>query len=420
MSSAPNPPRDPRVLHADLDAFYASVEQRDDPALAGRPVIVGEGVVLAASYQARACGVRTAMAGRDARRLCPEAVVVPPRMSAYAEASAEVFEVFADTTPHVEGLSVDEAFLGVAGLRRTAGTPVEIAERLRSRVRTEVGLPLSVGVASTKFLAKVASAAAKPDGLLAVPLGGELDFLHPLPVRAIWGVGRVTEERLHARGVHTVGQLAAVPEPTLASWLGTAAGTHLHALSHNRDPRSVAPRARRSSVGAQKALGRRGIPRPEAEVILLELVDRVARRLRAGERLARTVVLRWRGHDMAGHTSSSTLEHPTDSTQLLASEARRLLAEAWDEISAAGLGLVGLTAANLTDAEAVQLGLDFTGHDTTELDSTVDAVRARFGAASLTRGSLLGHDPVETPLLPDEPDGPDGPRPSPGVTGDRG
>ena len=187
-SASPGGP-DRRFLHADLDAFYASVEQRDDPALAGRPLIVGEGVVLAASYEARSKGVRTAMNGSEARRLCPEAIVVAPRMSAYSEASAAVFEVFRDTTPLVEGLSIDEAFLDVSGLHRTAGNPEEIATRLRERVRAEVGLPLSIGVASTKFLAKVASAAAKPDGLLAVPVGGELEFLHPLPVRAIWGVG---------------------------------------------------------------------------------------------------------------------------------------------------------------------------------------------------------------------------------------
>jgi DNA polymerase-4 len=405
MTSELSPEHDPRVIHADLDAFYASVEQRDDPQLAGRPLIVGEGVVLAASYEARARGVRTAMNGGEARRLCPDAIVVAPRMSAYSDASAAVFAVFRDTTPLVEGLSIDEAFLGVAGLRRTAGTPVEISQRLRARVRDEVGLPLSIGLASTKFLAKVASAAAKPDGLLAVPVGGELEFLHPLPVRAIWGVGRVTEDRLRSRGVHTVGQLAGIPLATLRSWMGSAHGAHLHALSHNEDPRSVVTGRRRSSVGAQRALGRRGIARPEAEVILLELVDRVSHRLRGGNRLARTVVLRWRGHDMSGHTLSSTLEHPTDSTQLMAAVARRLLGSAWDDISEVGLGLLGFTAANLTDAEAVQLGLDFSGRDTTELDSTVDEVRARFGTTSLTRGSLLDHDPLEMPMLPDDPDG---------------
>src|SRR6478672_6658990 len=193
------------ILHADLDSFYASVEQRDDPALKGRPVIVGGGVVLAASYEAKAYGVRTAMGGAQARRLCPWAVVVPPRMAAYTEASQAVFEVFRQTTPWVEGLSIDEAFLDVSGLRRVSGTPREIATALRRRVRDEVGLAITVGVARTKFLAKVASGVAKPDGLLVVPPEGELDFLHPLPVERLWGVGRVTAAKLHARGLTTVG-----------------------------------------------------------------------------------------------------------------------------------------------------------------------------------------------------------------------
>src|ERR1700744_4569414 len=200
------------ILHADLDSFYASVEQRDDPRLRGRPVIVGAGVVLAASYEAKARGVRTAMGGSTARRLCPDAVVVPPRMSAYSEASKAVFAVFEDTAPVVEGLSIDEAFLDVRGLDHISGTPVEIAACLRRRVRREVGLPITVGVARTKFLAKVASAVAKPDGLLVVPAGGELEFLHPLPVERLWGVGRVTSAKLRGRGITTVAEVAALPE----------------------------------------------------------------------------------------------------------------------------------------------------------------------------------------------------------------
>lgn len=199
---------DPSILHADLDSFYASVEQRDDPALRGRPVIVGGGVVLAASYEAQAYGVRTAMGGAQARRLCPAAVVVPPRMSAYSRASDAVFEVFRDCTPIVEALSVDEAFLDVGGLRRVSGTPVAIAERLRADVRERVGLPITVGIARTKFLAKVASQEAKPDGLLLVPPDQELTFLRPLPVRRLWGVGAVTAEKLHAHGIVTVADVA--------------------------------------------------------------------------------------------------------------------------------------------------------------------------------------------------------------------
>src|SRR6188768_171320 len=221
------------VLHADADAFFASVEQRDDPRLRGRPVIVGGGVVLAASYEAKAYGIRTAMGGRQARRLCPDAIVVPPRMSAYSEASKAVFGLFEDTTPLVEGLSIDEAFLDVRGLERLAGPPDAIAARLRRRVLDEVGLPITVGIARTKFLAKVASAVAKPDGLLVVPPDDELGFLHPLPVERLWGVGPVTAGKLHERGVTHVGQVARLPETVLVSLLGRAVGRQLHALAHN-------------------------------------------------------------------------------------------------------------------------------------------------------------------------------------------
>src|SRR5438132_4503261 len=230
------------ILHADLDAFYASVEQRDHPSLRGRPVIVGAGVVLAASYEAKACGVRTAMGGRLARRLCPDAVVVSPRMAAYSEASKALYEVFEDATPLVEGLSIDEAFLDVRGLQRIAGTPVEIAARLKRDVLERVGLRVTVGVARTKFLAKVASGVAKPDGLLVVPPERELAFLHPLPVECVWGVGPATAQRLQAWNVRTVGELAALSEPTLVAMLGRAAGRQLNALAHNRDFRRVEPR----------------------------------------------------------------------------------------------------------------------------------------------------------------------------------
>src|SRR5271166_4576128 len=236
------------ILHADLDSFYASVEQRDDPALRGRPVIVGGGVVLAASYEAKAYGVRTAMGGAQARRLCPHAAVVPPRMAAYTQASDAVFEVFRDTTPLVEPISVDEAFLDVGGLRRVSGTPVQIAARLRNEVRDRAGLPITVGIARTKFLAKVASQEAKPDGLLLVPPGWELAFLHPLPVRRLWGVGAVTADKLHAHSIETVADVAELSESTLASLVGRAMGGRLYALSRNVDPRRqhhVAGRGRR-------------------------------------------------------------------------------------------------------------------------------------------------------------------------------
>src|SRR6266508_3529417 len=262
-------PSEGTILHADLDAFYASVEQRDDSRLRGRPVIVGGGVVLAASYEAKACGVRTAMGGSRALRLCPDAVVVEPRMSAYADASKAVFDVFRDTTPLVEGLSIDEAFLDVRGMRRIAGTPTEIAVRLRRRIREQVGLPITVGVARTKFLAKVASGVAKPDGLLVVPPDRELAFLHPLPIERLWGVGPVTAAKLHVWGVATVGQVAELGEASLVSMLGRAAGRQLHALAHNRDPRPVQVLHRRHSIGAQCALGRRQRPPDALDAALL-------------------------------------------------------------------------------------------------------------------------------------------------------
>src|SRR3954470_7363130 len=236
MSEHMSVPRAAAMLHADLDAFYASVEQRDDPRLRDRPVIVGGGVVLAASYEARARGVRTAMGGALARRLCPDALVVTPRMSAYSEASRAVFEVFESTTPAVEALSIDEAFLDVRGMRHMSGSASQVATRLRREVLDRVGLPITVGIASTKFLAKVASGVAKPDGLLLVPPGGELEFLHPLHVERLWGVGPVTAKKLHAHGITKVGQVAALEETQLIDMLGPASGRHLHALAHNRDP----------------------------------------------------------------------------------------------------------------------------------------------------------------------------------------
>ncbi len=321
-------PVQPTILHADLDAFYASVEQRDDPRLRGRPVIVGGGVVLAASYEAKACGVRTAMGGRQALALCPRAVVVAPRMAAYSEASRAVFSVFAETAPLVEALSIDEAFLDVRGLERISGSPLQIARRLRADVRREVGLPITVGVARTKFLAKVASGVAKPDGLLLVPEEGELAFLHPLGVQALWGVGKVTCAKLRVRGIETVGQVAHLDEEFLIALLGRASGRRLHALAHNRDPRAVLPRQRRRSIGAQHALGSRRRTRTEVAAVLIGLVDRVARRLRAAHRVCRTVVLRLRFTDYTRATRSCTMAEATARTGTILATANELLARA--------------------------------------------------------------------------------------------
>jgi len=388
------------ILHADLDSFYASVEQRDDPRLRGRPVIVGAGVVLAASYEAKARGVRTAMGGTSARRLCPDAVLVSPRMSAYSEASKAVFEVFEDTAPVVEGLSIDEAFLDVRGLDHISGTPVQIAMRLRQRVRREVGLPITVGVARTKFLAKVASAVAKPDGLLVVEPHRELEFLHPLPVEALWGVGRVTAAKLHERGITTVGQVAALPERELVLMLGRASGRHLHALANNHDPRPVERRRRRRSIGAQRALGRRRRSQAELASALIALVDRVSRRLRAARRVCRTVVLRMRFEDFARATRSYTLREATDQTQAILQAATGLLTASRPLIEQRGLTLIGIALTNLSDVGAVQLVLPF--DRARDLDAVVDSVRNRFGSGAITRGALVGRDPgVWVPLLPD-------------------
>ena len=390
------------ILHADLDSFFASVEQRDDPRLRGRPVIVGGGVVLAASYEAKAHGVRTATGLRRAQRLCPDAVVVPPRFEAYTEASRAVFRVFADTAPVVEGLSIDEAFLDVRGMERSVGPPVVIAQRLRQRVRDEVGLPITVGVARTKFLAKVASGVAKPDGLLVVPPDDELAFLHPLEIERLWGVGPVTSRRLRALGVSTVGQVALLSEPVLTAILGRAAGRHLHALAHNRDPRPVETRRRRRSIGAQRAHGRRAFSPAATDADLVALVDRVTRRLRRARRVGRTVVLRLRFDDYTRATRSQTLPQATASTEAILRAERELLAEALPTIERRGLTLVGVSVTNLQDATPLQLALPLDGRRTDELDAALDEVRDRFGSAAITRAVLVGRSAgIEMPLLPD-------------------
>jgi DNA polymerase-4 len=388
------------ILHADLDAFFASVEQRDNPRLRGRPVIVGGGVVLAASYEAKAFGIRTAMGGRRARRLCPHAVVVSARMEAYAEASKAVFRVFDETTPLVEGLSIDEAFLDVRGMARLAGSPAEIAARLRRDVREQVGLPITVGVARTKFLAKVASAVAKPDGLLVVPPDRELAFLHPLPVERLWGVGPVTAERLHRLGVRTVAQVAAFPETALATIVGRAAGRKLHALAHNRDPRPVERRRRRRSIGSQRA----GRPESAEEIdaVVVGLVDRVTRRMRTAGRAGRTVVLRLRFDDFSRATRSLTFGRPTAESQSILAAVRELVVTASPEIRRRGLTLLGIAVTNLDDEWTLQLELPFWEPGWSALDAALDEVRRRYGADAVRRGVLLGRDTgIAMPLLPD-------------------
>jgi DNA polymerase IV len=390
------------ILHADVDAFYASVEQRDDARLRGRPVIVGAGVVLAASYEAKVHGVRTAMAGARARRLCPDAVVVSPRMSAYSEASKALFEVFDQTSALVEGLSIDEAFLDVGGLWRLSGSPTDIAERLRREVLDRVGLPISVGVARTKFLAKVASAVAKPDGLLVVPPDRELAFLHPLPIERLWGVGAVTSGKLRREGIRTVAQVAELGEKTLVRMLGVAVGRHLHALAHNRDPRPVQIGRRRRSMGAQRSIGRKPKSAASVDAVLVALVDRLARRLRAAHRVCRTVVLRLRFDDLSRATRSRTLSEATAQTETILATARTLLREATPMIQRQGITLVGVSLTNLCNDGAIQLALPFDRHQLDALDTALDSLRDRFGTAAITRAVHLGRNQgLEVPQLPD-------------------
>jgi DNA polymerase-4 len=391
------------ILHADLDSFYASVEQRDDPTLKGRPVAVGGGIVLAASYEAKAFGVSTPMAEWRAKRLCPDLIVVPPRFDAYVAASSAVFELFHSTTPVVEPMSIDEAFLDVGGLRRVSGQPVDIAARLRRSVRNDVGLPISVGVATTKFLAKVASAVSKPDGLLVVPAGGELAFLHPLPVSRLWGVGPKTNERLRARGIFTVGDIALLDEQHLVALLGKGAARHLSALAANRDPRSVETGRRRGSIGSQHALGRARLSPAELDATLLGIVDRVTRRMRTANRVGSTLTVRFRFGDFTRSTRSRTLSHPTAATEPIAAVALAILHHEWARIEDNGLTLIGLSVGNLLDADHTpeQMLLPFGRKPTSALDEAVDDLRKRFGNQAVTRASLVNQKGQETPKLPD-------------------
>jgi DNA polymerase IV len=430
---------EPTILHADLDAFYAAVEQRDDPRLRGKPVIVGGGVVLAASYEARRFGVHSAMGGREARRLCPRAVVVEPRMSAYVEASRAVFAAFDDITPLVEPLSIDEAFLDVAGAIRLLGPVAGIAAQLRRRVATDLGLPLSVGAASTKFLAKVASGVAKPDGLVVVQPEHELEFLHPLGVDRLWGVGAVTQRRLARMGIRTVGELAAVGAEVLVSALGPAAGMHLHRLAHNLDPRPVRTDGRRKSVGAQQAFGGRGVTMAEVDRRLLGLADRVGRRLRAGQRVGRTLTVRFRFADHRRASRACSLAPATASTgrlhatavqlahDLLQLPAAQLPAPVPDDedrggdtggggaaagpavqpppeegatvLEHRGLTLLGIAVSSLRPEVPEQLTLPFLLRRVAP-DRAVDEVRERFGRDAIGPASLLGRGRgIEAPIV---------------------
>jgi DNA polymerase IV len=396
----------PHILHADLDAFYASVEQRDNPRLRDRPIIVGAGIVLSASYQARAFGVYTPMGVSKALQLCPDAIVVKPRFTAYSEASQQVFDIFDHTTPLVEGLSIDEAFLDVRGLELLSGSSTDIAVKLKREVREKVGLPISVGVAKTKHLAKVASGVAKPDGLLVVPLGEELSFLHPLEVEHLWGVGPVTSRKLHNHGISRVGEIASMDEDALVSILGKASAHHLYALANNRDPRPVHVGRRRRSIGSQHATGLSRLPSApdDLDATIVGLVDRVTRRVRSARRVGRTVVLRMRFGDYTRATRSRTLPMATNETQTILSAIRGLVTGAMPMIQRDGLTMVGITVSNLENDDAFQLPLPFGRRPPRTVDAIVDQVRERFGVKALTRASQLGRDDgLSMPLLPEPP-----------------
>jgi DNA polymerase-4 len=390
------------ILHADLDAFYASVEQLLDPSLRGRPIGVGSGVVLAASYEAKAFGVAAGMPGWRARRLCPGIQLVDGHFSQYRELGDRVMEVFRDFTPFLERISIDEAFLEVRGAVRLFGPPAAIAAAIRRRVREEVGLPVSVGVARTKHLAKVASQVAKPDGLVVVPPERELQFLHPLPVGLLWGVGPATRARLAATGVHTVGDLAAVSPEALRGLLGTAAGGKLGSLAVNVDPRHVEAPPRVSSVGAQAALGRRPATPELLRVTLGYLADRVAGRLRASSRAGRTVTVRVRFPGLRSVTRSTTSSAPLDSTRTLTEIATELaLGALADHPAEDDVTLLGVSVSKLVDRPGLQLelplGLDGDRRrsgaalDASRwaVDRSVDAIRGRFGRASVGWAGVL-------------------------------
>ena len=351
----------PRViLHADADAFFASVAQRDDPRLRGKPVIVGSGVVMAASYEARRFGVRSGMGGSRARRLCPQAVVVESSWQAYREASEALFDVFAQTAPRVEALSIEEAFLDVTGMAATTREARVIAQHLRARAREEAGLPVTVGAGRTKIVAKMASRAAKPDGLLVVAPRDEAAFLHPLRVEQLWGIGPATTKKLHDCGLRTVGQVAQLDETALIALLGTASGRHVHALAHNIDRRPVqADRAPRS-FGAQRSLRRAPDPPPPAELdaTLERLTERVTRRMLAAGHAGRTVHLRLRFNDYSRASRAHTLLAPATTAAPVLAAARTLLVAAMPAIERGGLTCIGITVANLVDVSGgVQLEL---------------------------------------------------------------
>jgi DNA polymerase-4 len=407
------------ILHADLDAFYVSVARLERPELIGKPVAVGGGVIVSASYEARAYGVDAPMGIRKARELCPRLIVVGGSFESYIELSDKVFEICRNYTPFVEQISIDEAFLDVAGAEHLFGTAPQIAEAIRADVKAGTGLPISVGVARTKFLAKVASQAAKPDGLLVVDPNRELEFLHPLPVRAIWGVGAKTGAKLHEMGIDTVGELAASRPEMLQRWLGPAAGEQLRALAWNVDKRRVRRHVGVGSVGAQRAFGGDVKDREKHRAILMSIADRVGGRLRKKHRAGRTITARVRFSDLQAVTRSTTLRAPVASTEALFRIADHLVEAAIDEAAAGrGLSLLGISVSKLvhaphlqlelpledprffrTDVDAVWRSGSMAAEARDRLDTAIDELRERFGKAAVSPASALADGKR---LVPDE------------------
>lgn len=393
------------ILHVDLDAFYASVEQVKRPELRGKPVAVGGGVILAASYEARRFGVRAAMPLRIARELCPWLIVVKGSFSDYADLSEQVFDDICQRfTPQVEQISIDEAFLDVSGSTHLFGSPGTIGGELRRAVRAETGLAISVGVARTKFLAKVGSRHAKPDGMTVIDPEDEIAFLHSLPVDYIWGVGPVTERKLGDLGIATVGELAHVDLRVLQQRLGKGAGAHLQALAWNRDPRLVTRHHRAKSVGAQSSFGGGGRDAAVRREILVGLADRVGSRLRKKSRAARTITVRVRFGDLSSVTRSTTLRAPVATTPALVAVATHLADAGVREAGERDVNLLGLQTSNLVVSPHLQLelpfdqalGVDDVAHAGSveelirhQLDDAMDALHERFGKEAVGRASSL-------------------------------
>lgn len=389
------------ILHADLDAFYASVEQMLDPSLRGKPIAVGGGVVLAASYEAKYFGVRSGMPGRQARELCPQLTFVSGHFKEYQRLGDAAIAVLNDFTPLVERISIDEAFADVAGCTHLFGPPADIASAIRRRVRGELGLPISIGVARTKHLAKIASQVAKPDGLVVVDPLNELDFLHDLPVELMWGVGPVTRARLAAHDVYTIGQLARMPGRSLERLLGQAAGEKLSALAWNCDPREIRTHRRAQSAGAQSALGRQPVDERVLRPTLRHLADRVATRLRVKSRPGRTVTVRVRFADLRAVTRSITLDAPISATAILAEVAEELVRAALaDHPRERTISLLAISVSHLEERSGLQLDLPLglqdekrrpgtrTGLARWKADRAMDMIRDRFGWQAIGYGSV--------------------------------